>query len=943
MSFNLDIAIVIGFLAINLIVGLNKGKDVKNIDDYALGGRNFTTATLTATLIATWLGGDNLALYLSETYKQGLFFILSSFAALGSFLIIGHFFAPRMTEFMGSLSIAEAMGNLFGRNIRVISALVGLIALTTLVSMQFKILSELLGHFVSIPKNYVMLLSASVVILYSSLGGIRSVTFTDVIQFFTFGTVIPVLTMVIWNSIENPVETIKLIEENPIFSFSALLDPNSPRFWSFVSLFLIFLIPGFDPSIFQRISMSSNLSQLKKAFTAAAIIVLVVQLLISWVSVLILTKNPDLDSNNLLGYIIENYTYTGLKGLLVIGIIAMIMSTADSCINAGSVMMSHDICRVLGIIEPKNELLLSRISAVIIGAFALVLATSFENLFDLFLLGYSFYMPIVTVPFTMAILGFRSSSKSVMIGMIAALTIVIVFYFLKIADSLIPAMIANAVFLLGSHYTLRQPGGWVGIKDNRELLAVRAERRKRYANLLESIKNFSFLQFCKNNSPRQESSYSFFGVFSIIAVFSTMYSMPQDIRLEYHQLLEIIYHSILFISTAFLTYPIWPQTFRNENFIAIFWILGLFYTISFVGTLQIVISNFGEFQLMVFLISMVVLSMFVRWQASLIIMLFGVISGLQFFKWYYDVSSINTEFGSLEFKVMYALLLVSSVLLAFLKPQQEYIKETEDKVEVLEDEVHHLEDEVDNLVSQVTHYSERVADQQKEIERLGATAQRILNNVNHELRLPVGNVMNFAEMLNSGLEKYSKEQLKMLSDEVYKNSTRLSTMILNMLDLATLDVKKVNLQKQLINFSELALDRIQTCRKIYLQGKQIDFEMAIEPEIMITVDPNYMRQTIDNLVINAISYSTNGTIKISLLKKNNMVEFTITDQGISIPKEELYDIFTPFKMGSKTISKAEGRGVGLALCKSSVEAHGGVIKAESTGIMGATLRFLLPR
>ena len=64
------------------------------------------------------------------------------------------------------------------------------------------------------------------------------------------------------------------------------------------------------------------------------------------------------------------------------------------------------------------------------------------------------------------------------------------------------------------------------------------------------------------------------------------------------------------------------------------------------------------------------------------------------------------------------------------------------------------------------HYNERISDQEKEIERLGATAQKILNNVNHELRLPVGNVMNFAEMLNEGLGKFDESQLKMLSDEV---------------------------------------------------------------------------------------------------------------------------------------------------------------------------------
>ena len=62
---------------------------------------------------------------------------------------------------------------------------------------------------------------------------------------------------------------------------------------------------------------------------------------------------------------------------------------------------------------------------------------------------------------------------------------------------------------------------------------------------------------------------------------------------------------------------------------------------------------------------------------------------------------------------------------------------------------------------------------------------------------------------------------------------------------------------------------------------------------------------------------------------------------MGIPHTELYDIFTPFKMGSNSKSKAEGRGVGLALCKSAIETHGGVIQVHSKG-KGAMFKFVLP-
>jgi signal transduction histidine kinase len=290
--------------------------------------------------------------------------------------------------------------------------------------------------------------------------------------------------------------------------------------------------------------------------------------------------------------------------------------------------------------------------------------------------------------------------------------------------------------------------------------------------------------------------------------------------------------------------------------------------------------------------------------------------------------------GSPSFGAIYSCVLILATTVLFIKPKQEYIEETEAKVT-------HLDHEVLDLNAQVGHFHEKIYEKNKEIDRLGATAQRILNNVNHELRLPVGNVMNFAEMLNEGLGKFNEDQLKNLSDEVYKNSTRLSSMILNMLDLVNLDVKKVSLEKAKINFGELVNNRVQTCRNIYLQGKPLNFKLVIEPEIMISVDPNYMRQVVDNLVINAINFSDKGTIEVHVTRQNGILKFTIMDQGIGIPKEDLYDVFTPFKMGSNAESKAEGRGVGLALCKSVIDAHDGVIRADSKG-KGAIFEFVLP-
>ena len=75
---SLDLSIVMAFLIANLSFGLLSGRGIKNIKEYALGGRNFSTATIVATIAATWIGGSNFSITIAETHKQGIFFLVCS-------------------------------------------------------------------------------------------------------------------------------------------------------------------------------------------------------------------------------------------------------------------------------------------------------------------------------------------------------------------------------------------------------------------------------------------------------------------------------------------------------------------------------------------------------------------------------------------------------------------------------------------------------------------------------------------------------------------------------------------------------------------------------------------------------------------------------------------------------------------------------------------------
>ncbi|CAF2233421.1 unnamed protein product [Rotaria magnacalcarata] len=106
-TFNIDTIIFVGFLVINLLAGLYSGKNIKTIKEYAIGNRNFSTATIVATIVATWMAGSNMAITVSETYNKGLYYVIPGLADGISFFIIAYFYAPRMAEFLGNLSVQK--------------------------------------------------------------------------------------------------------------------------------------------------------------------------------------------------------------------------------------------------------------------------------------------------------------------------------------------------------------------------------------------------------------------------------------------------------------------------------------------------------------------------------------------------------------------------------------------------------------------------------------------------------------------------------------------------------------------------------------------------------------------------------------------------------------------------------------------------------------------
>jgi Na+/proline symporter len=175
--------------------------------------------------------------------------------------------------------------------------------------------------------------------------------------------------------------------------------------------------------------MAKNVYQVRQAFLYSALICFVLLLFIIWIAILIRTQNSSFAMEDVFPHIVEHHASVGMAGLLLVGLMAMIMSTADSNLNTAAVIFSNDmvgstiISRVWSFLKlaqsDKNRLIIARVSSVVLGIISLLFALHSDSyLYTKIVLGaWGYYMLVVSVPFLMTLLGFRSTTRVILIGM----------------------------------------------------------------------------------------------------------------------------------------------------------------------------------------------------------------------------------------------------------------------------------------------------------------------------------------------------------------------------------------------------------------------------------------------------------------------------------------------------------------------------------------------
>lgn len=214
------------------------------------------------------------------------------------------------------------------------------------------------------------------------------------------------------------------------------------------------------------------------------------------------------------------------------------------------------------------------------------------------------------------------------------------------------------------------------------------------------------------------------------------------------------------------------------------------------------------------------------------------------------------------------------------------------------------------------------------LQRVEQLRKTMVIDVAHELRTPLTNMRGYIEALRDGVVAPSKETFESLHEEML----RLAKLVEDLLQLARADASKGALRVQTINLQQ-PLSQVLELFQPGFAAKRIVIETELSrAEVHITADPEKLSQVLSNLFQNACQYTPDGgNIRISAERLPGRIKIVFGNTGEGIAKEDLPFIFERFYRGEKSRSREHGgAGIGLAIVKELVEAHGGEVGAEST-------------
>lgn len=240
--------------------------------------------------------------------------------------------------------------------------------------------------------------------------------------------------------------------------------------------------------------------------------------------------------------------------------------------------------------------------------------------------------------------------------------------------------------------------------------------------------------------------------------------------------------------------------------------------------------------------------------------------------------------------------------------------------------------------------SKKLKESEIRLKDTNESMDRFFSIIAHDLINPFHALFALTELLNSQNNDLTKEDVVKYSQLINTSARNLYNLLNNLLQWTKTQTGKLETRPEIIDANS-AVDSVISLLNVTAKEKYVELFSVIDANQKIYCDKNLLLTILRNLINNAIKYSKKeGKIEVSTADEKGFIEFSVKDNGIGIPAENLEKLFDiKYSFSTKGTSNEEGTGLGLILCKEFVEIMGGKIWAEGTPDTGTTFKFTIPK
>jgi len=427
--------VVASYMVFIFVKGVMKAREIGDADDFLVAGRNVSWFFLFCTIGATVVGGGASIGAIGRTYEWGILMLLVSTGWYLQLIFSGLFVAPKFRS-AKLYTVAGYFGHRFGERPRFVMLILSVLFSVFVVAAQMAAFGSVLSAIIGDESTRQQVLTGAIlvggtmVVIYSTAGGLLAVIHTDVYQFIVliFGFVITLAACI--PAIFESWGTIALAVPDSFFS------PEGGKGWLFLlTTFLAFLFgETFAPGYATRYCVGKNIKETRYGIAGAGLfLALVFPVVLFFIALYARAQFPNLPPQEALPTVVQHLNSPVIAGLIIGALLMAVMSSADSALNSATAIFVKDLFEHQLRWRDTGDgrlLRLARICSAALGIVSILVAVFWPDIIGLLLFTYNVWAPAVILPICVGVFSKDRSalqSRDIFIAMVAATVLTLVY------------------------------------------------------------------------------------------------------------------------------------------------------------------------------------------------------------------------------------------------------------------------------------------------------------------------------------------------------------------------------------------------------------------------------------------------------------------------------------------------------------------------------------